>query len=97
MTFDELLEGDYYRSEFEKRVQERLNIENSHPDVKGEEQTMDGIVQNQADSRKPKSGRSHEEESEQRASAVSHGGGSLFFLRMPTGVFSAVRSFHFVY
>ena len=45
LTFDELLEDDYYKAEFEKRVQERLNIENSHPDVKGGTNKMDGQVQ----------------------------------------------------
>lgn len=45
LTFDELLEDDYYKAEFEKRVQERLNIKNSHPDVKGGTNTMDGQVQ----------------------------------------------------
>jgi len=45
LTFDELLEDDYYKAEFEKRVQERLNIENSHPDVKGGANKMDGQVQ----------------------------------------------------
>ena len=45
LTFDELLEDEYYSSEFEKRVQERLNIKNSLPDVKGGTETMDGIVQ----------------------------------------------------
>ena len=45
LTFDELLEDDYYRSEFEKRVQERLDIKNSLPDVKGGEETMNEPVQ----------------------------------------------------
>lgn len=35
LTFEELLEDDYYKSEFEKRVQERLEEYNSHSDVKG--------------------------------------------------------------
>lgn len=35
LTFDELLEDDYYKSEFEKRVNQRLeDTKNSHPDVK---------------------------------------------------------------
>lgn len=43
LTFDELLEDDYYKAEFEKRVQQRLDIQqNSHPDVKGGTNTMDG-------------------------------------------------------
>lgn len=42
LTFDELLEDDYYKAEFEKRVQQRLDIQqNSHPDVKGGTNTMD--------------------------------------------------------
>lgn len=46
LTFDELLEDDYYKAEFEKRVQQRLDIQkNSHPDVKGGANTMDGQVQ----------------------------------------------------
>lgn len=46
LTFDELLEDDYYKSEFEKRVNQRLeDIKNSHPDVKGGTNTMDGEVQ----------------------------------------------------
>ncbi len=45
LTFDELLEDDYYKAEFEKRVQERLDIQNSHSDVKGGTNTMDGQVQ----------------------------------------------------
>lgn len=45
LTFDELLEDDYYKSEFEKRVNQRLeDIKNSQPDLKGGE-TMDGQVQ----------------------------------------------------
>ncbi len=48
LTFDELLEDDYYKAEFEKRVQQRLDIQqNSHPDVKGGTNTMDGQVQQQ--------------------------------------------------
>lgn len=27
LTFDELLEDDYYKAEFEKRVQQRLDIQ----------------------------------------------------------------------
>lgn len=43
LTFDELLEDDYYKAEFEKRVQQRLDIQqNSHPDVKGGANSMDG-------------------------------------------------------
>lgn len=49
LTFDELLEDEYYNSEFEKRVQERLDIYNSHPDVKGEIHTMDDQVQNKTE------------------------------------------------
>lgn len=46
LTFDELLEDEYYNAEFEKRVQQRLDIQkNSHPDVKGGLTTMDGQVQ----------------------------------------------------
>lgn len=40
LTFDELLEDDYYKAEFEKRVQQRLDIQNSHSDVKGGTNTM---------------------------------------------------------
>lgn len=46
LTFDELLEDDYYKSEFEKRVQERLNINNTHSEVKGGTETMNEPVQN---------------------------------------------------
>ncbi len=49
LTFEELLEDEYYNSEFEKRVQERLDIYNSHPDVKGEIHTMDDQVQNKTE------------------------------------------------
>lgn len=43
LTFDELLEDEAYNAEFEKRVQQRLDIQkNSHPDVKGGTNTMDG-------------------------------------------------------
>ena len=43
LTFDELLEDEAYKAEFEKRVQQRLDIQkNSHPDVKGGTNTMDG-------------------------------------------------------
>lgn len=35
LTFDELLEDEYYKSEFEKRLQQELDIKNSHSDVKG--------------------------------------------------------------
>ena len=46
LTFDELLEDDYYKDEFERRVAQRLeDIKNSHPDVKGGTNTMDGQVQ----------------------------------------------------
>lgn len=41
LTFDELLEDDYYNAEFEKRVQQRLDIQNSHSDVKGGTNPMD--------------------------------------------------------
>ena len=34
LTFDELLQDDYYKSEFEKRVQQRLDIQTSHSVVK---------------------------------------------------------------
>lgn len=44
LTFDEILEDDYYREEFEKRVQQRLD-EYSHSDVKGGKETMDDNVQ----------------------------------------------------
>ncbi len=45
LTFDELLEDDYYNAEFEKRVQERLeDKKNSQSGVKGE-QTMEQEVQ----------------------------------------------------
>lgn len=52
LTFDELLEDDYYRSEFEKRVQQRLNIE-SHSDVKGGENTMNEEVQKPNEGEEP--------------------------------------------
>lgn len=45
LTFDELLQDEAYKAEFEKRVQERLDIQNSHPDVKGGTNTMNGQVQ----------------------------------------------------
>lgn len=45
LTFDELLEDDYYKSEFERHVRERLDIQNSHSDVKGGKNTMDDNVQ----------------------------------------------------
>lgn len=45
LTFDELLEDDYYKTEFEKRVNQRLeDIKNSHSDVKGGNE-MNGQVQ----------------------------------------------------
>ena len=45
LTFDELLEDDYYKAEFEKRVQERLEDKTiSRSGVKGE-QTMEQEVQ----------------------------------------------------
>lgn len=47
LTFDELLEDDYYKSEFEKRVQQRLE-EYSHSDVKGG-QTMDEVQKNEGE------------------------------------------------
>lgn len=48
LTFDELLQDEAYKAEFEKRVQQRLDIQqNSHPDVKGGTITMDGQVQQQ--------------------------------------------------
>lgn len=31
LTFDELLEDDYYKAEFEKRVQKRLNEQAEQP------------------------------------------------------------------
>ena len=43
LTFDELLEDDYYKAEFEKRVQQRLEEINKHS--KGVEQPMDDQVQ----------------------------------------------------
>lgn len=52
LTFDELLEDDYYKAEFEKRVQQRLDIQqNSHPDVKGGTNTM-----NEQEVQKPNEG-----------------------------------------
>ena len=51
---DELLEDDYYKSEFERRVQERLESYNSHSDVKGGEamnekvQTPEGEIEQAA-------------------------------------------------
>lgn len=45
LTFDELLEDEAYKAEFEKRVQERLDIQNSHSDVKGGTNRMDEQVQ----------------------------------------------------
>lgn len=47
LTFDELLQDDYYKSEFEKRVQQRLDIQTSHSDVKGGTNLMNGQVQQQ--------------------------------------------------
>lgn len=43
LTFDELLEDDYYRSEFEKRLQQELDIKISHSDVKGGGKIMDNV------------------------------------------------------
>lgn len=46
LTFDELLQDEYYGSEIERYVQKRLeDTKNSHPDVKGGTNTMDGQVQ----------------------------------------------------
>ncbi|MDE6474779.1 MAG: hypothetical protein K2L70_06740, partial [Clostridia bacterium] len=43
ITFDEILEDNYYKAEFEKRVQQRLEEINKHS--KGVEQPMDDQVQ----------------------------------------------------
>lgn len=45
LTLDELMEDDYYKSEIDKLIQQRLDIQNSHSDVKGGNNTMDGQVQ----------------------------------------------------
>lgn len=45
LTIDEMMEDEHYKSEIEKYVQQRLDINNSHSDVKGGEQLMDEQVQ----------------------------------------------------
>lgn len=43
LTFDEILEDPYYKEEFEKRVQQRLEDRESHSDVKGGTETMNEV------------------------------------------------------
>lgn len=45
LTFDEILDDPYYKAEFDKRVQQALDIKNTHSEVKGGQTTMDGQVQ----------------------------------------------------
>lgn len=45
LTLDELMKDDYYKSEIEKLIQQRLDIQNSHSDVKGGNNTMNRQVQ----------------------------------------------------
>lgn len=48
LTFDELLEDDYYKSEFEKRVQQRVEEYSSHSGLKGGNDMNDNeTVQNE--------------------------------------------------
>lgn len=45
LTFDEILDDPYYKAEFDRRVQQALDIKNTHSEVKGGQPTMDGQVQ----------------------------------------------------
>lgn len=35
LTFDEILDDPYYKAEFDKRVQQALDIKNTHSEVRG--------------------------------------------------------------